>query len=105
MIRRPPRSTQSRSSAASDVYKRQLADSRHDDDGDVLGRQGGAKSLEDRQAGDVREAEIQQNKAGLFLDSHVNAFPASACGDGYIARSSQHVSIQMQALDVVIDYQ
>src|SRR5450756_845076 len=26
MIRRPPRSTQSRSSAASDVYKRQLAD-------------------------------------------------------------------------------
>src|SRR5450756_3244179 len=27
MIRRPPRSTQSRSSAASDVYKRQVADS------------------------------------------------------------------------------
>src|SRR5450756_729220 len=27
MIRRPPRSTQSRSSAASDVYKRQLLDS------------------------------------------------------------------------------
>src|SRR5659263_323054 len=27
MIRRPPRSTQSRSSAASDVYKRQLGDS------------------------------------------------------------------------------
>ena len=26
MIRRPPRSTQSRSSAASDVYKRQVAD-------------------------------------------------------------------------------
>ena len=33
MIRRPPRSTQSRSSAASDVYKRQLVlevDARHD---------------------------------------------------------------------------
>ena len=30
MIRRPPRSTQSRSSAASDVYKRQLLESRHD---------------------------------------------------------------------------
>ena len=29
MIRRPPRSTQSRSSAASDVYKRQLQDSNH----------------------------------------------------------------------------
>src|SRR5450756_3141727 len=28
MIRRPPRSTQSRSSAASDVYKRQLAERR-----------------------------------------------------------------------------
>src|SRR5665213_2446822 len=28
MIRRPPRSTQSRSSAASDVYKRQLIDER-----------------------------------------------------------------------------
>src|SRR5659263_449083 len=28
MIRRPPRSTQSRSSAASDVYKRQILDSR-----------------------------------------------------------------------------
>src|SRR5450756_1765836 len=28
MIRRPPRSTQSRSSAASDVYKRQLVDAR-----------------------------------------------------------------------------
>ena len=27
MIRRPPRSTQSRSSAASDVYKRQIEDS------------------------------------------------------------------------------
>eukprot|EP00657_Telonema_sp_P-1_P006694 TRINITY_DN2606_c0_g1_i1.p1 TRINITY_DN2606_c0_g1~~TRINITY_DN2606_c0_g1_i1.p1 ORF type:complete len:150 (+),score=61.32 TRINITY_DN2606_c0_g1_i1:65-514(+) len=33
MIRRPPRSTQSRSSAASDVYKRQLAE---DDDLDLL---------------------------------------------------------------------
>ena len=29
MIRRPPRSTQSRSSAASDVYKRQAEGSRH----------------------------------------------------------------------------
>src|SRR5680860_1917241 len=29
MIRRPPRSTQSRSSAASDVYKRQGADAAH----------------------------------------------------------------------------
>src|SRR5450756_3118152 len=29
MIRRPPRSTQSRSSAASDVYKRQVLESRH----------------------------------------------------------------------------
>ena len=29
MIRRPPRSTQSRSSAASDVYKRQNIDSRY----------------------------------------------------------------------------
>src|SRR5450756_3161959 len=28
MIRRPPRSTQSRSSAASDVYKRQIVDQR-----------------------------------------------------------------------------
>src|SRR5680860_1616888 len=32
MIRRPPRSTQSRSSAASDVYKRQLADDRTPED-------------------------------------------------------------------------
>ena len=30
MIRRPPRSTQSRSSAASDVYKRQIHDREHD---------------------------------------------------------------------------
>src|SRR5450756_940563 len=29
MIRRPPRSTQSRSSAASDVYKRQIIDNSH----------------------------------------------------------------------------
>eukprot|EP01015_Nassula_variabilis_P030540 TRINITY_DN6727_c0_g2_i1.p2 TRINITY_DN6727_c0_g2~~TRINITY_DN6727_c0_g2_i1.p2 ORF type:complete len:183 (+),score=38.04 TRINITY_DN6727_c0_g2_i1:12-560(+) len=32
MIRRPPRSTQSRSSAASDVYKRQLQDNQGDKD-------------------------------------------------------------------------
>ena len=43
MIRRPPRSTQSRSSAASDVYKRQLvqqarfAQPRVGQDGDELG--------------------------------------------------------------------
>eukprot|EP00657_Telonema_sp_P-1_P005503 TRINITY_DN2290_c0_g1_i3.p3 TRINITY_DN2290_c0_g1~~TRINITY_DN2290_c0_g1_i3.p3 ORF type:complete len:134 (+),score=21.42 TRINITY_DN2290_c0_g1_i3:65-466(+) len=33
MIRRPPRSTQSRSSAASDVYKRQVWKSQHGDSG------------------------------------------------------------------------
>src|SRR5450756_3209870 len=33
MIRRPPRSTQSRSSAASDVYKRQVTICIHDDGG------------------------------------------------------------------------
>src|SRR5664280_1071984 len=82
-----------------------LADGRHNDDGDVLGRQGGAKSFENCQAGDVREAEIQQDKAGLFLDSQVDAFPASTCGDGCIARSSQHISVQTQAFDVVVDYQ
>src|SRR5680860_1923404 len=38
MIRRPPRSTQSRSSAASDVYKRQRLDRKRD------GRRGGAMS-------------------------------------------------------------
>ena len=32
MIRRPPRSTQSRSSAASDVYKRQLYDAEDEED-------------------------------------------------------------------------
>src|SRR5680860_1727789 len=32
MIRRPPRSTQSRSSAASDVYKRQVMRTLHDND-------------------------------------------------------------------------
>eukprot|EP00657_Telonema_sp_P-1_P006190 TRINITY_DN24367_c0_g1_i1.p1 TRINITY_DN24367_c0_g1~~TRINITY_DN24367_c0_g1_i1.p1 ORF type:complete len:102 (+),score=38.18 TRINITY_DN24367_c0_g1_i1:104-409(+) len=39
MIRRPPRSTQSRSSAASDVYKRQH-DSKHAATGDLLHCQG-----------------------------------------------------------------
>ena len=32
MIRQPPRSTQGRSSAASDVYKRQAGDDDHNDD-------------------------------------------------------------------------
>src|SRR5450756_1114777 len=46
MIRRPPRSTQSRSSAASDVYKRQLQEiagrlSRLTRSGDTLARLGG----------------------------------------------------------------
>src|SRR5450756_183926 len=40
MIRRPPRSTQSRSSAASDVYKRQVVDHR-DLDRDLVDRTGG----------------------------------------------------------------
>eukprot|EP00657_Telonema_sp_P-1_P008198 TRINITY_DN28944_c0_g2_i1.p1 TRINITY_DN28944_c0_g2~~TRINITY_DN28944_c0_g2_i1.p1 ORF type:complete len:109 (+),score=68.24 TRINITY_DN28944_c0_g2_i1:39-365(+) len=42
MIRRPPRSTQSRSSAASDVYKRQLKDI----DEVVLGRNDDEKFVE-----------------------------------------------------------
>src|SRR5450756_2880531 len=41
MIRRPPRSTQSRSSAASDVYKRQLGDLGEGAGKEVHGRIGG----------------------------------------------------------------
>jgi len=37
MIRRPPRSTQSRSSAASDVYKRQPIGAVFDDNANIVG--------------------------------------------------------------------
>src|SRR5450756_3171116 len=50
MIRRPPRSTQSRSSAASDVYKRQVEVRREADLEDVdqpVDRAGGARAHED----------------------------------------------------------
>src|SRR5450756_2524586 len=53
MIRRPPRSTQSRSSAASDVYKRQglrrLAVLHHDA---AAGRAGGVRKALELEAGD-----------------------------------------------------
>src|SRR5665809_146893 len=47
MTRRPPRSTQSRSSAASDVYKRQIVERRTADDG------GEHRSLSDSQLGGI----------------------------------------------------
>src|SRR5680860_991649 len=50
MIRRPPRSTQSRSSAASDVYKRQVTDGPHPsgDFDDATGKIRAIETIEDR---------------------------------------------------------
>src|SRR5450756_3105535 len=61
MIRRPPRSTQSRSSAASDVYKRQEAEHHHPGDPeeqDVVAGDEHARRVEGAQVGGiVRPAE------------------------------------------------
>src|SRR5450756_316652 len=64
MMRRPPRSTQSRSSAASDVYKRQ--DERHEDE---VG-QGAARAEDERRAQphDVAEAEDEGDRVELHDD-------------------------------------
>src|SRR5450756_552255 len=53
MIRRPPRSTQSRSSAASDVYKRQLYNS--------------ALALDDRQFTDILNRHIEHDFLPLLV--------------------------------------
>src|SRR5680860_1632190 len=69
MIRRPPRSTQSRSSAASDVYKRQLM---------VLAfqrRQGGANRLKcsaPRRV-DFVQMESEQLQTGSVVQNHFQA--------------------------------
>src|SRR5450756_868840 len=73
MIRRPPRSTQSRSSAASDVYKRQLGVLRRqaaagghvDDQLDLVGvRREGGRLAVDRHQRDVVEVHVMGNTAG-----------------------------------------
>src|SRR5450756_2568157 len=74
MIRRPPRSTQSRSSAASDVYKRQHVPRRADHEDPWLGRDAvGVRRLdrhevpvlEHRLEATVRPAEL----VGLHVDA------------------------------------
>src|SRR5450756_3232351 len=56
MIRRPPRSTQSRSSAASDVYKRQLHEER-------------AAALKDRASRPFGRAEVEALSAAVSMAS------------------------------------
>src|SRR5450756_3242288 len=71
MIRRPPRSTQSRSSAASDVYKRQLQHAREDL---VLSREDERKRLR-RELHDGVGPTLAG--IGLGLEAADNALPAN----------------------------
>src|SRR5450756_2122979 len=66
MIRRPPRSTQSRSSAASDVYKRQVLPQRLDVthlETDLLQRVEGGAERDDFPVGE----DVAVDKAGLVF--------------------------------------
>src|SRR5680860_888017 len=99
MIRRPPRSTQSRSSAASDVYKRQLeasAEKQTDEVGELVQVRSSAKSTANKILADdaekLRELEAERNR----LSARLRALAAkearkgggsSAGGDGGSALS------------------
>src|SRR5450756_1321944 len=92
MIRRPPRSTQSRSSAASDVYKRQMLDTveRFQDDGVRLtfiepypGRLRSLLRAEDAKSCTIVEKTVQ--------NADLNLFTALEAGDILFIDSS-HVS-------------
>src|SRR5450756_1366489 len=65
MIRRPPRATQSRSSAASDVYKRQLPDAL------ARGDRSGTRFSRDAPAYGERGAADRANGAGAHLRREV----------------------------------
>ena len=63
MIRRPPRSTQSRSSAASDVYKRQKGTYRRDYEGDFLCSEEAVRAMFADQRDGGTDTEVLDNMA------------------------------------------
>src|SRR5450756_589280 len=106
MIRRPPRSTQSRSSAASDVYKRQVE--RHPHLDATLGEGAVLVVLEEQAGGgiashvdfrpsivvEVRRDSRQSIGSGRFRDPRRNA----DIGEGAVAVVAvQHLSLRLEA--------
>ena len=66
MIRRPPRSTQSRSSAASDVYKRQMQYEAKIEDPEIFTQPWTIKMMLYKKVGN--DAELQQFKCVEFVE-------------------------------------
>src|SRR5680860_281561 len=92
MIRRPPRSTQSRSSAASDVYKRQ----------DPVLWLGGPPDGE-RRAGKPEhlEQEAAAELAGVLVAVQETGQPAMVCRPGERIRAGPHLIEERRVPDVV----
>src|SRR5680860_255399 len=98
MIRRPPRSTQSRSSAASDVYKRQL-------DVDVLGvtaghADGAEGKVEDRSTHVVR---LDDQDVGAFLSDATGELLGAVDPDRLVLdpRIEAHVGDRLERLEAL----
>src|SRR5680860_1924184 len=89
MIRRPPRSTQSRSSAASDVYKRQLWDSFTD--------QGMGLLTEAGNVGDVQFTRAEQDE----FSARSHQLAARAWKDGLYDDEGVAVSIPQRKGDPI----
>src|SRR5680860_622385 len=82
MIRRPPRSTQSRSSAASDVYKRQASVARKWWMGEIVGRAKNA-DVDPGQLGVQPATIVELNQ--LVEDGKINNKMATEVLDGVLA--------------------
>src|SRR5450756_2703932 len=87
MIRRPPRSTQSRSSAASDVYKRQLEQhpARHELAGTLHERERGVALVEvpdaRRQAQGAERPDAADAQDQLLVEPHLPSADVQDVGD------------------------
>src|SRR5450756_543084 len=95
MIRRPPRSTQSRSSAASDVYKRQVAN------GTVISTGGEAAKFEDCAPATGAKVEMSGSNVGNLMNAKNVSWgwfsggfqPTSRTADGTAICASEHANI------------
>src|SRR5450756_2574101 len=104
MIRRPPRSTQSRSSAASDVYKRQLVERER------AGRRYDALFV-DLDAIELGHVGAGGNHDGLGVEDlrlAVDAFDLDLAGGGNARSAKEGIDLvfleqEIDALDVAVD--
>src|SRR5450756_426092 len=93
MIRRPPRSTQSRSSAASDVYKRQIVKK-----GDHLAK---GDVIADGASTDLGELALGQNMLVAFMTWNGYNFEDSILISERVVADDRYTSIHIEELVVM----